>query len=329
MATPTLKDLAATTGFSVSTVSRALANHPAISAATTKKIKDAANELGYRPNAQARALRGSRSDAIGVVIPDLADPYFAQIAAAIEREADAAGIAAIMTTCSDSVARQAKALDALTWRRVDGIIAVPVEGAEAALTDAAKGRPLLLIDRELPHFPTVASDPRPGMYAALQQLRDKGHTHIGYIPGPQNSSTGRQRLAVFRGATEDFRTEFGQGGSRRREGYVSALELMDKGITALVAGDSMMTTGALEACYNSGRTIGSDIALVGFDDLSFFRLQPTPISVVDQNMEALGQLAVQNLLAAIPHHDTPRGSIVATRYIPRMSTAQRVGILET
>ena len=70
MATPTLKDLAAATGVSISTVSRALANHPAISQATTKKVKDAAEKLGYRPNAQARALRGSRSDAIGVVIPN-------------------------------------------------------------------------------------------------------------------------------------------------------------------------------------------------------------------------------------------------------------------
>lgn len=324
MATPTLKDLAAATGVSISTVSRALANHPAISQATTKKVKDAAEELGYRPNAQARALRGSRSDAIGVVIPNLADPYFALIAAAIEAEAEREGIAAIMTTCSESPERLAKALDALTWRQVDGIITVPVEGAEAALNEAAKSRPLLLIDRELAPFPAVASDPRPGMFAALTQLRQKGHERIGYIPGPQQTSTGRQRLKVFRGATSEFSTFYAQGGYRRKDGYVGALELFEKDVTAIVAGDSMMTAGALEACYNAGKRIGTDIALVGFDDLNFFRLQPVPISVVDQDMAALGRLAVQQLTAAIAHNATPTGVKIPTTYIPRVSTAARL-----
>ncbi|HCD2523372.1 TPA: LacI family DNA-binding transcriptional regulator [Corynebacterium striatum] len=324
MATPTLKDLAAATGVSISTVSRALANHPAISQATTKKVKDAAEKLGYRPNAQARALRGSRSDAIGVVIPNLADPYFARIAAAIEAEAEREGIAAIMTTCSESPERLAKALDALTWRQVDGIITVPVEGAEAALNEAAKSRPLLLIDRELAPFPAVASDPRPGMFAALTQLRQKGHERIGYIPGPQQTSTGRQRLKVFRGATSEFSTFYAQGGYRRKDGYVGALELFEKDVTAIVAGDSMMTAGALEACYNAGKRIGTDIALVGFDDLNFFRLQPVPISVVDQDMAALGRLAVQQLTAAIAHNATPTGVKVPTTYIPRVSTAARL-----
>lgn len=104
---------------------------------------------------------------------------------------------------------------------------------------------------------------------------------------------------------------------------MGALELFEKGVTAIVAGDSMMTAGALAACYNAGKAIGEDIALVGYDDLNLFRLQPVPISVVDQDMAALGRLAVQHLTKAITHNATPTGVKIPTSYIPRVSTARQ------
>lgn len=321
LAATTLKHVAAAAGVSISTASRALAGNPAISAATRTRVKQAAEQLNYRPNAQARALRNARSNAIGLVIPSLDNSYFAAMAAAIEQEANAHGVATMITSCGEDPARLERALDALTQRQVDGIITVPLDGAEDAIRQAHSHRPLLLIDRTLGEFPAVISDPGPGMHKAIAQLKDKGHTSIGYLSGPQETSTGRQRLAVFTEAARDLDIHIHHGSFQHREGYKGAIELLNAGVTAIVAADSMMTAGALEACHNSGKAIGEEVALVGFDDFIYLRFQPAPISVVDQNVDHMGKIATAELIAAIKNKRPPQGSIIDTRYIPRMSTA--------
>ena len=132
MAGTTLKDVAAAAGVSISTASRSLSGNPAISESTRQRVKDTAVKLNYRPNAQARALRSSRSNAIGLVIPSLDNAYFAAMAAAVEEAADKQGLATMITSCGEEPQRLVKALDALMERQVDGIIAVPLEGAEEA-----------------------------------------------------------------------------------------------------------------------------------------------------------------------------------------------------
>jgi len=218
MAATTLKHVAAAAGVSISTASRALAGNPAISVATRTRVKQAAEQLNYRPNAQARALRNARSNAIGLVIPSLDNSYFAAMAAAIEQEANAHGFATMITSCGEDPARLERALDALTQRQVDGIITVPLDGAEEAIDQAHSHRPLLLIDRTLGEFPAVISDPSPGMHRAIAQLKDKGHTSIGYLSGPQETSTGRQRLAVFTEAARDLNIHIHHGSFRHRGG---------------------------------------------------------------------------------------------------------------
>ena len=159
MAGTTLKDVAAAAGVSISTASRSLSGNPAISESTRQRVKDTAIKLNYRPNAQARALRSSRSNAIGLVIPSLDNAYFAAMAAAIEEAADKQGLATMITSCGEDPQRLVKSLDALMERQVDGIIAVPLEGAEEALEQARAYRPLVLIDRTLGQIPAVLSTP--------------------------------------------------------------------------------------------------------------------------------------------------------------------------
>ena len=159
MAGTTLKDVAAAAGVSISTASRSLSGNPAISESTRQRVKDTAVKLNYRPNAQARALRSSRSNAIGLVIPSLDNAYFAAMAAAVEEAADKQGLATMITSCGEEPQRLVKALDALMERQVDGIIAVPLEGAEEALEQARTYRPLVLIDRTLSQILAVLSDP--------------------------------------------------------------------------------------------------------------------------------------------------------------------------
>lgn len=321
MAGATLKSVAQRAGVSVSTASRALSGNTSISAATRANVVAAAKELGYRLNTQARALRRSRTDAIGLIIPSLVNPFFAEMAAAVEEEALRQGFATIISSSAEDADKMVNAALALADRQVDGIIVVPMEGTDAALSTIAASRPLLLLDRQLGELPAIVSSPAEGMKGAITRLRTLGHTRIGYLAGPQDTSTGRERLAVFNAETNNLNTVIYQGSYRHKEGYVGTLSLLKEGVTAIIAGDSMMTFGALEACHNAGITIGEELALVGFDDFIFLRYQPTPLSVIDQDVATLGTLAARSLITAINSASAPVGLQHPTRFISRLSSA--------
>ena len=195
----TLRDIARACNVSVSTVSRALADNPAIALKTRKLIQATAKELDYRPNAQARALKSARTDAIGVVVPSLINPFFAAMAAAIEDEANKSGYATIITSSGESTPKINEAIEALRARQVDGIIAVPHVDSAEMLEHVAKSTPLMFIDRyiEDSNIPAVVSDPAPGIKAALEALAERGHHRVGYLAGPQTTSTGSERLKDF------------------------------------------------------------------------------------------------------------------------------------
>lgn len=319
----TLRDIARACGVSVSTVSRALANNPAIAEKTRAAIQAAAKELDYRPNAQARALKNSRTDAIGVVVPSLINPFFSAMTAAIEDEANKAGYATIITSSGESTPKITEAVEALRARQVDGIIAVPHAESVDMLELVARSTPLLFIDRYIPGcaIPAVISNSAPGIKAALKALASRGHKKVGYLAGPQTTSTGLERLEEFQRFSEDLGMEqvIHHGGYLYEEGFTGTQKLLEQQPTAIIAGDSMMTFGALEALYRHNVDIGKQIALVGFDDFVFMRIQPAPVAIIDQNVEEMGRIALRNLVASFAHESPPEGAVVQTRFIARES----------
>lgn len=323
---PTLKDVAALAGVSVSTTSRALGGHPAITAATVAKVQAAAAELNYRPNAQARALREARTATIGLTIPSVINPYFGALAAAVQGAAGSADLATILFNSNETAGDLSRALQVLQDHRVDGIIAVPHEGTIQQLVSIRdRGIPLVLLDRDLPgtHLPSVSSDPRPGIGAAVAHLTAAGHTRIGYLAGPSETSTGRERLAAFQtaGAAAGLpELPVYQGGYQQAQGYAGTIELLGTGVTAVIAGDSMMSIGALEACHERGIRIGTDLALIGFDDHPVFRLQAAPLTVIDQDVTALGVRAFEVLQELMSGNSPPETTKLPTRLLIRSST---------
>jgi LacI family transcriptional regulator len=319
----TLRDIAQACGVSVSTVSRALANNPAIAKKTRESIQALAKELDYRPNAQARALKSSRTDAIGVVIPSLINPFFAAMAAAIEDEANKAGYATIITSSGENTPKMEEAIEALRARQVDGILAVPHSDSAEMLEHVARSTPLLFVDRyiEGSNIPAVVSNSAPGLKAALQALAERGHRKVGYLAGPQTTSTGLERLKEFRSFSEELGLEYiiHHGGYLHEEGFLGTQKLLAQKPTAIIAGDSMMTFGALEALYREHVDIGKQIALVGFDDFVFMRIQPAPVSIIDQSVEEMGRIALRNLVASFGGKSPPQSAVVEARFIPRES----------
>lgn len=329
MKTPAnLKDVAARAGVSISTASRALAGKASISAATRRRVEKVAAELNYQPNVQARGLRSSRTNLIGLAIPSLNNPFFATMAATIQECATANGQTTLITTSDENPEQLVAAIQTLTQMRVDGMIIVPSEGAVDSLSSSiASGTPIVLIDRSLSSLsiPTFMSDPVPGITAALEELCAKGHEHIGYLSGPQETSTGAGRLTAFLKACQEFHVaadHIYRGGFVVDQGRDGAKELLNQGVTALIAGDSMMTFGALDYCYSVGIKVGHDLAFVGFDDLVYMKLQPVPISVIDQNVEAMSKAAYGGLATLLNGGQlTTMNNLLDTTFIPRASTS--------
>lgn len=319
---PKLKDVADAAGVSLSTASRALANNPTIAQATRDKVQQIAKELNYRPNAQAQGLRASRSNSIGVIVPTLNNPYFAAMASAIEEENSAVGLNTLVVSSAEDPERFDKSIDTLLSHQSDGIIAVPIEGNDDNLNYAAATKPLLLIDRKIGDHPAVVSDPTPGIDSALAHLAAHGHKRVGYLSGPKNTSTGAERFGAGRDAAARHGLDWviHHGGFTHQEGFAGTQELLQQGVTAIVAGDGMMTTGALEACHRANVKLGSELALIGFDDVPFLRFQPAPVSVIDQDVDALARQAAHTLINAVLKGGTLDSTVIPSTFIPRASS---------
>lgn len=323
----TLKDIAQATKLSVSTISRALSNNASIPESTRRRVLEAAELLNYRPNAQARALRKSQTDTIGLLVPNIENPYFASLAAAVQRRARRAGVSTILTNTEENPDLVNQALDAMDDQRLDGIVVVPhFQSAEKVAELAGRGVPVVLADRNLTHteLPSVTSDPLPGMTAAVDLLTS-ADVSLGYLSGPQDTSTGRERLTTFEALCVDrgiTGVSVYYGGYQQESGYEGVRVLLEQGANAIIAGDCMMTIGALEAIHERKLKIGEDLQLIGFDDNPIFRLQNPPLTIIDQNVARMGEVAF-DILQRLIRGDKAQNSVrIPTTLMVKGSTSR-------
>lgn len=322
----TLKDIAQVTQLSVSTVSRALANNSSIPESTRQRVVEVAEKLNYRPNAQARALRKSRTDTIGLIIPNIENPYFSALAAAIQSVARQAGVSTILSNSEENPEILSQTLDIMDDQRLDGIIVVPhMQSKDKVVELAARGVPIVLADRcfEDTSIPSVTSDPTPGMTEAFDLLC-AADVHLGYLAGPQDTSTGRQRLEAFEKLCVDREITGASvfyGGYRQVSGYDGIKVLIEQGANAIIAGDSMMTIGALHAIHEMDLKIGKDLQIIGFDNNPTFRLQNPPLTIIDQHVQEMGKAAFGILQKLIDGETDQKSVLLPTSLEIHGSTA--------
>lgn len=331
-ATVTLKDVAARAGVSVGTASRVLSGSPATSAAARERVQAAAAELGYRLDARARALRSARSHAVGLLVSDVRNPFFADIAHGAEQTALASSYVTLLANANEDTAQQDTYLDAFLTQRVDGVIIAPQgEGCGNLRTLEQARMPLVFVDRTVEGFdvPSVTADNAQGIDLAVAHLVAQGHTRIGYIGGPPSVSTGRARLSAFLNAIArydlDDDPELIVGGDfRRASGGAAGAKLLSsrRPPTALLAVDSLMAVGALTEVRRRGLRIGHDLALVAFDDIEWFGELDPPLTVVAHDARALGATAMRLLLDVI-NGGTAESVVLPMRLITRQSSTVR------
>lgn len=305
----TIRDVAAQAGVSVATASRVLSGNPATSPESRERVREAARTLDFRANGRARSLRSARTDTIGVLVSDVRNPFFAQIAHGVEQSALAAGTTTLLCNANESVSQQDLYLEMLLTQRVDGIIAAPQGDGSGSLQKVLDfGVPLVFVDRIIDgiDIPSVSSDNAGGIERAVEHLASLGHHRVGYIAGPQKTSTGRDRLTAFStaGAKYGFDIDPGLvylGDFQVESGVVGGRILLDlpNPPTAIIAADSLMTLGVLKVAREREIAIGTEVSIIGYDDIDTFQLVSPALTVIAHDSQLMGALAFEMMQKVI------------------------------
>jgi DNA-binding LacI/PurR family transcriptional regulator len=323
-----MRDVAASAGVSVMTVSRVVNGEPAVHPDTAARVERAIRRLGYQRNDTARQLRrkGKPTQTIGVLVDDLANPFFASLARAVEDAARLRDYVVLIGSSNDSLRRERDVLSAFCARQVDGLIVVPVAGNHRFLRhQLALGTKVVCADRPSDNLrvDTVLVDNRAAAREAVRHLLDQGHRRIGYLGDQEDIWSVRERYAGYCAACGDLGLVTDPSvirhGLRSRTMAAQAttsLMALPEPPSALFASNNVITLGAIDAMH--GQADG--IALVGFDDFALADKLSPPVTVVAQDPVAIGATAAQLLFARIAGDSSaPREVLLRTRLIVRGS----------
>ncbi len=322
-----LTDVARAAGVSIATVSRVISHPDKVTPETQRIVQRVMADLGYRPNRVARRLRqrGGRRHLLGLIIPDIQNPFFAEMARGVEDVAYANQFAVMLCNSNDDFAKEAFYLDVLRSESVDGIILPPINDRDAAVLQMAEsGMPMVSVDRSLANSPIdqVEVDNRQGALEAVEHLIGLKHRRIGLITGKLDVSTSRERRAGYLAALAAHQIPLDQellrvGDNKQGSGRVLAEELLalSDRPTALFVTNNLMAVGAIEAIHQRRLKIPAEVAINGFDDLPWAEALDPPLTVVRQPAYEVGRSAAELLLRRLENRDAPAASL---RLRPRL-----------
>jgi len=307
---PNLKELAASLGISVSTVSRVLsgrAEQNRIAPATRELVLAAANKLGVMVDQGARGLRLRQTLTIGLLIPDIANPFFASLACAVEKAARAGGYTVLLCDSRESTAIERETVDLLHSRRVDGLILAPVGETHSHLLPLQQaGIPVVLADRVFPQWdvPSVVADSYGGARMAVDHLVAHGHRRIGCVQGLAASYSNTERLRGFKAGLKAAGIRFDPGLLRGTDftaegGYHAAMELCrnpETRPTALFTLGSLLALGAMRAIHECGLKVPQDVSVVSFDEQPWAEFLSPSLTTIAQPVETIANEAFARLL---------------------------------
>jgi LacI family transcriptional regulator len=325
---PTMRDVAEAAGVSVMTVSRVVNGEPTVQPETAARVERAIRRLGYQRNDAARQLRrrDQTTHTIGLLVDDLANPFFAALARAVEDAARLRGYVVLIGSSNNSLRTEREVLSAFCARQVDGLIVIPVAGSHRFLrAQLARGTKVVCADRPPDGLPvdSVVVNNRAAARHAVGHLLDRGHRRIGYLGDRADIWTIRERYAGFRAAFGDVGLEpdpalirdglRDRAAAARAAGSLMAVRLPP---TALFASNNLTTMGAVDALHGqAGR-----VALVGFDEFALADKLVPPVTVVAQDPAAMGATAAQLLFARIAGDTSPpREVVLSAQLAPRGS----------
>jgi LacI family transcriptional regulator len=306
----TIKDVAARAGVALGTASRVLSGSSQTSSDSRARVLAAAAELNYIANGPARSLRRSKTDVLGLIVSDIRNPFFSELAHAAEQEADRLGYTVLLANANEEQSKVDEYLHIFASQRIDGLLLSPQGGLSPQLSALrASGLPLVLLNRTVSGLeaPMFGTDNAEGVAQVLDWLQRRGHHDVVFIGGPSTISTGAERLAAYRAGREAHginadESLIGIGDFLSSGAAEAMLRVLDGGArpTAVFGANGPTTLGAMRALHERlGAHAASQIEVVSFDDLDWFGFTTPPISAVRNDATTIGRLSVKGLVDLI------------------------------
>jgi len=329
---PRIRDVAEAAGVSVAAVSRYLNGSLTLPSVTASRIDGAIAKLGYQPNPHARSLSLGRSNTIGLVIPDIANPFFARLAAAIEEAADVHNLGVLLGATLNRPGREHDYLDRLRRNHVDALLFVTNHPDDGSLGQAIGNSARVAIldeDVEGAVVPKVFCDNFGGAYLAVRHLVQAGHRRIAFLGGPHGMMSTRERLAGCRKALVEAGPDATisaetYGRYSVAQGRAAAEELLRNlnGATAVLAASDGMAVGFMEVVGERGMRVPDDLSIVTFDDVEPVHLFSPPLTAIHQPVAEMGRRGVEIVAAQARGEGPPAvAEHLACRLIARASVA--------
>jgi LacI family transcriptional regulator len=295
----TIIQVAKKIGVSPSTVSRAFTHPGKLKPETVQLVMDAAAEIGYVPNHHARALITGRSGAIGLVLPDVSNPFFPPLIRYAQLAAEEHGLAVFVADTAEDTKREMQMIERLS-PQVEGLIIASSRLSDRSLQTIAERQPTVLINRDVPGVPRVLISTSQALTEGLRHLVESGHTRIAYIGGPARSWSDAQRRGCVRSVLEGYGLE-GHFFQAKSGNYADALELSGEveltGVTAVIAFDDVVAHGLMSGFRAHGLHVPEDISVLGCDDTLAITTHP-PLSSISLDLASAAHTAVTILRSA-------------------------------
>lgn len=335
----TLRDVGRLAGVSAMTVSRVINGREGVDAETQRKVEEAIQALDYVPNRLARGLISAKTQTIGLIVPDVVNPFFSPVVRGAETTARKAGYRVLLCNSEGDLRLEREYIEDLVSHRVEGLLLAPANDRSRQSVSPLLRRdfPLVLIDRALPDLDCdlIVSDSAAGARRLVEHLVSLGHRDIAHVTDVDDTSTGRERLRGYREALEAagiayreelvFRTTVDQIGGYRATQQVLDLEHVP---TAIFTVNNMTVVGAMQALRERGMSVPADMALVCFDDVEHLAVLSPFLTVIDQPAETFGSLGAQLLLERIAGKAGRRSRriVLQTDLIVRQSCGSKAGV---
>jgi DNA-binding LacI/PurR family transcriptional regulator len=325
-------EVARSAGVSIATVSRVANGNARVRPRTAARVRAAMERLGYRPHALARGLAARRSHTIGLLITDITAPYFPDIVRGAQESAEAAGYVVLLGDASVHTASEDLLVKRLLERRIDGLIVASSRTTdEYARQLRSEDVPVVCINGPLGQFPhAVQIDQRTGARLAIEHLAGLGHERIAHITGPTGVPTRAERLAAFRAVMRERGLTYdpaliATGVSTIEDARSATVELlgMAEPPTAVFAYNDRLAVGVYQAIRAARLSVGRDVSVVGFDDVSLTEWLDPPLTSVRQPRREMGRIAVEVLLKAVEGKPAPELVVVQPSLVVRASTGPR------
>ena len=320
----TIHDIAALAGVSHTTVSRVINKASNVSKVTIERVEHAIAELNYVPNAYARGLSRSETNVIGLVVPEIRNPFFGEIIQGVTSIADENDLNVLLFNTDENVVKEERALRILQEHRIRGLLITPVSGQETYNKDyvhtfASMKIPIVLIDRNIvnSNFDGVYYDDTKAIYDATTALLDEGHRDIVVLGGNPGLKLALNRVAGFTRAFDEYGLAYDKnniyfGDFTKECAYKQTNEVLTrkKRPTAIVADNNMLTLGCLKALFENNLKIPDDMAFVGYDKIELLDIIQSNISIVEKQEYEYGQNAMQLLLKRIENPGMTQQKII-------------------